>query len=130
VAVGVVEPLEVVDVEQGQVQRRSGPAGPDHLADKVQVPGTPVGDPGEGVVVRQGRQLGRLVLDLGHQLGHAGDDQQEQHHRAGPQRDPVNLQAACALDQEQRWRDQGSRRQDEQAGPGDAYAASRGHLRQ
>jgi hypothetical protein len=130
VAVRVVEAFEVVDVEQGHVQRRSAAAGADHLADQVQVPGTAVGDPGQGVVVRPRRQLGRLVLDLRHQLRHAGDDQQEQHHRAEPKRDPVDRQATDALEQEQCWREQGSRCQDEQTRPGDAHAASRGHLRQ
>ena len=129
-AVRVVEAFEVVDVEQGHVQRRSAAAGAEHLADQVQVPGTPVGDAGQGIVVRQRRQLGRLVLDLRHQLRHAGDDQQEQHHPTGPERDPVDRQAADALEQEQRWRDQGSRCQDEQARPADAHAAGRGHLGQ
>jgi hypothetical protein len=112
------------------VQRRPAAAGAGHLADQVQVPGPPVGDPGQGVVVGQGGQLGRLVLDLRHQLRHAGDDQQEQHHRADPEGDPVDRQPPRALEQQQRRRDQGGRGQDEQAPAVDPDAAGGRHLRQ
>jgi hypothetical protein len=112
------------------VQPGPAAAGPGHLAGQVQVPGAPVGDTGQGVVVGQGFQLGRLVLDLVHELGHAGHDQQEQHDRAGPERHPVDRQPACSLVEQQHRGDQGGRRQQQQAPAADPDAAGRGHLRQ
>jgi len=52
---------------------------PGHLPGQLQLPGAPVGDSGQPVVVGQCGQLGGLVLDLCHQPSHAQHDQQKQH---------------------------------------------------
>ena len=81
VTVGVVDGLEVVDVDQGHRQRAAGPDGPGDLRRRLALPGARIEQPGLGIDPGLGEKLRVHHKPPGQQ--HGGDGENGQHRLDG-----------------------------------------------